>query len=124
MAASIIASGSLQADNGAGATINSGTKSKTTVMSGADMGGGITQDIGIAAEALNAPADVSYPATYFIVNNDPTNFISVYVEAAGTNLIGKIYPGASIGPIPYAGQVPGLKADTATCKIQFWITEV
>lgn len=84
--------------------------------------GTFTQAVGTSAEALAAPADVGYPAHYAIKNLDSTNFVSVYVEAAGTNLIGKLYPG-QIMLVHNAGVVPGVKADTASCQIQGWICE-
>jgi hypothetical protein len=104
-----------------GASITTGTLTDTWNMGGADMATG-TQAVGTSVEVATIPADISYPADVIVKNLDSTNFVNVYTDSGGTSQCSKLLPGtlcylAGISAIPY------LKADTASCQVQWFAFE-
>lgn len=104
-----------------GASITTGTLTDEWTMTGADMATG-TQAVGTSVEVATIPADISYPADVLVKNLDATNFVNVYVDSGGSYQCSKLLPGTAcmltgIAAIPY------LKADTASCQVQWWAFE-
>ena len=123
MANEITTSFSFAASKG-GASIATGTLSKTSDMSGTDMGT-VTQSIGTSNEALDIPADVSGDVKICIKNLDATNFVGIYRDSGATpsQLLSKLYPGESCFLSRVSHSALYGMSDTAAVQIQLWVTE-
>lgn len=85
------------------------------------------QTIGITEEAIDIGEIVS-PGILFAINLDPTNFVSLRVATGGakfhklradTNSDGK--GGISLGELDSGAQTPFAIADTAPCRVLFFL---
>jgi len=80
------------------------------------------QSIGTSAEAL-VTGDISTAGWAFFKNLDSTNFVTLFdADSASEDLI-KILAGDSAGPFNLGTKTISAKADTATCKLEYWIYE-
>ena len=106
-----------------GASISSGNISQTVDMAGADMAA-VTQAIGTSNEALGVPADVTGDVHLVVKNLDADNYVEIFKDSGNSHLLSKLQPGqvCSLTGVP-AASLYG-RANTDTCQIQFWITEV
>ena len=105
-----------------GAYLPSVTYTKTSTMSGTDMGSQ-TQVIGTTVEALSVPVDVNAPYKLLVSNLDSTNFVDLgFVSGTYTMRI----PAGETMLIPYvaSGQTLYFRADTAAVTVQATFCEI
>lgn len=76
------------------------------------------QDVGTSEEALDM-GDITAPGWFYLENLDATNFVQVYAATAETSFA-KLLPGEFImGKLE--ATAPVVKADTASCKVRFFL---
>ena len=80
------------------------------------------QLIGITEEAIYMGSDVGTPGIAVFKNLDPTNFISIR-RATGEGNFLKILPGEH-AVLRLVAAAPFAIADTAACRMEYWIFEV
>lgn len=107
-----------------GATISTGTQSKTIDMSGADMAA-FTQVIGTSNEAIGFPGDISGDVHVVIKNLDATNYVEIFKDSGNTDVLSKL----NAGEFCHLTRVPSTtslyaRANTASVSVQVWICEV
>lgn len=105
-----------------GAAIGSGSLSYQSDMTGADMGSN-TMAATTAWVALNTPTAITYPATLSLINLDPTNYVEIAVDSAGTYKFSRLMPG-ECGHFPGLAAKPYVKSNVAACQIQWWANVV
>ena len=123
MSAEINASVSLSVSKG-GASIATGTLSKTIDMTGSDMAT-FTQVIGTSNEAVAFPSDISGDVFLVCKNLDSTNYVELFSDSGNANLLSKMNPGEPclLARVPSTGKLFS-RANTASLTVQFWIDEV
>lgn len=90
--------------------------------SSAGSAGGI-RAIGTSAENLTM-TDISTPGILYVKNLDATNFVEIGVDNTGFVAMAKLEPGDPPAQFRVADSTTiQLKADTASCNIQFWVME-
>lgn len=80
------------------------------------------QSVGTSAENIDG-GDVSTPGYLFLKNLDSTNFVEFGVDSSGFVKVGKIEAGEEACFRVAASTTVQLKADTATCKVAYILTE-
>lgn len=82
-----------------------------------------TRSIGTSAENL-VMTDITTPGILYVRNLDDTNFVEVGVDNTGFVAMAKLLPDDPPARFRVADSTTiQLKADTATCQIQFWVAE-
>jgi hypothetical protein len=80
-----------------------------------------TQEVGTSAEAL-AKGDITTPGYLLIHNLDATNFVQVGYDDTGFKPTVKIKAGEK-ALFRLAQATPQVLADTAACRIAYWLIE-
>jgi len=106
-----------------------GTKSLSALTSRAAAGVSFcqeTQTILVTATLLDVGAEVTAADldAVMIVNLDANNFVSVYNDSGGLNLICVIQPGEGAVVHADGNFIPYLKADTASVQVEFLGTSI
>ena len=117
---------SLTAASG-GASIASGSLSKTSSAAALPVYmQSVTQSIGFAAvERLSYNTDdiVTVAPVYIAIKNlDATNYVTIYKEIGGTNVLSILKAGQSCLLVGVPANALYAQANTAAVAIQFWMT--
>lgn len=107
-----------------GASIATGSLSKTADMSGTFMAGGVMQAIGTSNEAMGIPSDVTGDVRIAIKNLDATNYVEIFKDSGNSHRLGKLLAGEATLLIGVAAADLYARANTAAVNIQFWVTQV
>lgn len=112
-----------------GAVVNGGYRDQLTFggtyrvdQAAAGSAGGI-RTIGTSAENL-VLTDIATPGILYVKNLDATNFVEIGVDNTGFVAMAKLEPGDPPARFRIADSTTiQLKADTASCNVQFWCLE-
>lgn len=106
-----------------GATISTGTLSKTIDMSGADMAT-FTQVVGTSNEIVGFPADVSGDVHVVVKNLNATNYVEIFKDSGNSHLLSKLNPGefCHLTRVPSTTSLYA-RANTDSVSVQVWISE-
>lgn len=80
------------------------------------------QAVGTSAENI-AGGDVSTPGYLFLKNLDATNFVDIGKDNTGFVAVGRMEPGETACFRVSASTTIQLKADTASCNVQYLLLE-
>ena len=107
-----------------GASISTGTITKTYDMTGGDMESW-TQVIGTSNEALAFnTTDITGDVDLVVKNLDATNYVEIFNDSGNTHRLSKLSPGQAclLMQVPSASLYG--RANTLSCRIQGWISKV